>query len=132
MYSVGCFSSKCVGGCVFPAFVIQNLSDVLSSLAGRNVQRRLLQQYMCGGLCVSCLRNPESVDVLSSLAARNVQRRLLQQYMCGGLCVSCLRNPESVDVLNSLAGRNVQRRLLQQVYVWGAVCFPPFVIRRLL
>ena len=53
---------------------------VLSSLAGRNVQRRLLQQYMCGGgLCVSCLGNPESVDVLSSLAGRNVQRRLLQQ-----------------------------------------------------
>ena len=46
--------------------------DVLNRLAGRNVQRRLLQQYMCGGLCVSCLCNSESVDVLSSLAARNV------------------------------------------------------------
>ena len=52
---------------------------VVSSLAARNVQRRLLQQQMCGGLCVSCLHNPESVDVLSSLAARNVQRRLLRQ-----------------------------------------------------
>ena len=36
---------------------------VLSSLPARNVQRRLLQQHMCGGLCVSCLRNPESVGV---------------------------------------------------------------------
>ena len=80
---------------------------------------------MCGGLCVSCLRNPESVDVLSSLAGRNVQRRLLQQYMCGGLCVSCLRNSESVDVLNRLAGRNVQREAASAVYVWGAVCFLP-------
>ena len=53
--------------------------DVLSSLAARNVQRRLLQQQMCGGLCVSCLHNRKSVDVLSSLAATNVQRRLLRQ-----------------------------------------------------
>ena len=59
---------------MFPAFVIQNLSDVLSSLAARNVQRRLLQQQMCGGLCVSCLGNPESVDVLSSVAARNAEQ----------------------------------------------------------
>ena len=59
---------------MFPAFVIQHLSDVVSSLAARNVQRRLLQQQMCGGLCVSCLHNPESVDVLSSLAATNVQQ----------------------------------------------------------
>ena len=67
---------------------------------------------MCGWLCVSCLRNSESVGVLSSLAGRNVQRRLLQQYMCGGLCVSCLHNSESVGVLSSLAGRKVQHRLL--------------------
>ena len=57
---------------MFRAFVIQNLWGVLSSLPARNVQRRLLQQYTCvGGLCVSCLCNPESVDVLSSLAGRN-------------------------------------------------------------
>ena len=64
---------------MFPAFDNPKSVDVLSSLAARNVQRRLLQQQMCGGLCVSCLGNPESVDVLSSLAATNVQRRLLRQ-----------------------------------------------------
>ena len=82
------------------------------------------------GLCVSCLRNSESVDVLSSLAGRNVQERLLQQYMCGGLCVSCLCNSESVDVLSSLAGRNVHGRLLQQ-YMCGGCVFPAFVIQNL-
>ena len=51
---------------MFPALVIPESVDVLTSLAGRNVQGRLLQQYMCGGLCVSCLRNLESVDVLTS------------------------------------------------------------------
>ena len=60
-----------------------------------------------GGLCVSCLGNPQSVGVLSSLAGRNVQRRLLQQCMCGWPCVSCLGNPKSVGVLSSLARRNV-------------------------
>ena len=46
--------------------------DVLTSLARRNVQRRMLQQYMYGGLCVSCLCNSESVGVLSSLPIKNV------------------------------------------------------------
>ena len=50
---------------------------VLSSLAGRNLQRRLLQQCMCGGLCVFYLGNPESVGVRNSLAGRKVQHRLL-------------------------------------------------------
>ena len=45
--------------------------------------------------------------------------------------IPCLRNSESVGVLSSLAGRNVQRRLLSPVYVWGAVCFPAFVIQNL-
>ena len=49
---------------MFPAFCNPESVDVLNRLAGRNVQRRLLQQYMCGGLCVSCLCNSESVDVL--------------------------------------------------------------------
>ena len=40
-------------GWVFPAFVIQNLWVVHDSLAEKNVQRRLLHQYMCVGLCVS-------------------------------------------------------------------------------
>ena len=71
---------------MFPAFVIQESVDVLSSLAGRNVQRRLLQQYMCGGLCVSCLCNSESVDVLSSLAGRNVQVGCFSSICVGG-CV---------------------------------------------
>ena len=48
---------------------------VLSSLTGRNVQRRLLQQYMCGGLCVSCLGNPESVGVHNSLPARMCSKK---------------------------------------------------------
>ena len=75
---------------------------------------------MCGWLCVSCLRNPESLGVLSSLAGRNVQRRLLQQYMCGGLCVSCLGNPKSVRVLSSLPVRNVQRTAAcSSICVWG-------------
>ena len=41
MYSVGCFSSICVGGCVFPALVIQNLWVCtivsLQECAARNV-----------------------------------------------------------------------------------------------
>ena len=101
---------------------------MLSSLAGRNVQRRLLQQYMCGGLCVSCLHNSEFVGVLSRLLARNVQRRLLQQYMCGSFCVSCLRNPESVGVHSSLSARMCSKKCVAQaasvVYVWGGCVFP--------
>ena len=76
IYSVRCCTSICVCGCVFPAFVIQNLwactVAFLQECAARNVQHRLLHQYMCGWLCVSCLRNSESVGVLSSLAGRNV------------------------------------------------------------
>ena len=109
MYSVGCFSSICVGGCVFPASVIQNLwvctIASLQECAVGNELHRLLHQCMCGWLCVSCLRNSEFVRVLSNLTGRNVQRRLLQQYMCGGLCVSCLGNPEFVGVHNSLPAR---------------------------
>ena len=96
---------------MFPTLGIQNLwVGTIASLqecAARNELHRLLHQCMCGWLCVSCLRNSESVDVLTSPPGRNVQRRLLQQYMCGGLCVSCLRNSESVGVLSSLPAKNV-------------------------
>ena len=100
VHSVGCFSSVCVGGCMFPAFVIQNLwvctVALLQECAARNVQRRLLQQYMGGGgLCVSHIRNSQSVGVHNSLARRKVQHRLLHQ-LCVGLCVSRLRNPTLV------------------------------------
>ena len=79
---------------------------------------------MCGGLCVSCLRNPESVGVHSSLASRMCSKKCTAQaasavYVCGELCVSCLRNSESVGVLSSLAQRNVQWRLLQQYMCGG-------------
>ena len=78
---------------------------------------------MCRWLCVSYLRNSESVGVLSSLAGRNVQRRPLQQYICGGLCVSCLHNPESVGVHSSLVARMCSKKCAAQaasvVYVWG-------------
>ena len=40
---------------------------VLSGLAGRNVQRRPLQQCMCRGLCVSYLGNPKFVGVIRGL-----------------------------------------------------------------
>ena len=107
MYGVGCFSSICVGGYVFPTLVIQNLwvctIASLQECAARNELHRLLHQCMCRWLCVSCLRNPEFVDVLTSLTGRNVQRRLLQQYMCGGLCVSYLRNSKSVRVSTCLS-----------------------------
>ena len=69
-----------------------------SSLAGRNVQRRLLHVYTYAGLCVSRLHNLTSVAVYNSLAGRNVQRSLLDQYTY-------------VGVHKSLTGRNVQRRL---------------------
>ena len=89
MCSVGCFRSICVGGAVFLAFVIQNLwvciVALLQECATRNVQHRLLHQCMCGGLCVSCLRNSESDGVLSSLAERKVQHRLLHQLCVGYL-----------------------------------------------
>ena len=82
MYSGGCFSSICVGGCVFPAFVIQNLwvCSVVS-----------LQEMYSGGcfssICVGgCVFPAFVIQKLSSLPARNVQRKLLQQYWCGG-CV---------------------------------------------
>ena len=134
MYNVGCFSSICVGGYVFPSLVIQNLwvctIASLQECAARNELHRLLHQCMRRWLCVSCLRKSESVDVLSSLIGTNVQRRLLQQYMCGGLCVSCLRNSKSVGVLSSLPARNVQWRLLQQC-LWGGLCFSSFVIQNL-
>ena len=81
MYSAGYFSSIYVGVCVFLAFIIQNLwvctMASLQKCAARNVQHKLLQQCMCGWLCVPCLRNLEFVGVLSSLAGINVQCRLL-------------------------------------------------------
>ena len=91
-------------GWVFPAFVIQNLWVVHNSLAEKNVQHRLLHQYMYVWLDVSCLCNSESVGVLSSLPTRNVQCRLLHQYMYVGLCVSRLFNLASVGVHNHLDG----------------------------
>ena len=94
----------CVCGWVFPAFVIQNLWVVHNSLAEKNVQHRLLRQYMYVWLDVSCLCNSESVGVLSSLPTRNVQCRLLHQYMYVGLCVSHLLNLASVGVHNHLDG----------------------------
>ena len=114
MCSIGCCTSVCVGGCVFPAFVIQNLwvctVASLQECAARNELHRLLHQCMCGWRCVSCLRNSESMGVLSSLAGRNVQRRLLQQCMCGCPCVSCLANPKSVGVRNSLPARMCSKK----------------------
>ena len=50
---------------------------------------------MCVGLCVSHIRNSQSVGVHNSLAGRKVQHRLLHQ-LCVGLCVSRLRNPTPV------------------------------------
>ena len=52
---------------------------LLQECAARNVQHKLLRQYMCGGLCISHLRNLASVGVRNSLARRNVQHRLLHQ-----------------------------------------------------
>ena len=67
MYSVGYFSSICLGGCVFPALVIQNLwvctIASLQECVARNQLHRLLHQCMGGWLCVSCLCNSESVGV---------------------------------------------------------------------
>ena len=76
---------------MFLALVIKNLwvctIAPLQECATRNELHRLLHQYMCGGLCVSCLRNSESVGVLSGLPARNVQRRLLSAvYVWGAVC----------------------------------------------
>ena len=72
IYSVRCCSSICVCGWVFPTFVIQNLWVVHNSLAEKNVQHRLLRQYMYVWLDVSCLCNLDSLGVLSSLPTRTV------------------------------------------------------------
>ena len=73
MYAGGGLCVSCLGN---PKSV-----GVLSSLAGRNVQHRLLQQYMWGGLCVSCLGNTESVGVLNSLAARMCRKKCAAQVV---------------------------------------------------
>ena len=104
IYSVYYCNNICVCGWVFPAFVIQNLWVVHNNLAEKNVQHRLLRQYMYAWLDVSCLCNSEYVGVLSSLPTRNVQCRLLHQYMYVGLCVSHLLNLASVGVHNHLDG----------------------------
>ena len=52
---------------------------VLGSLPTRNVQWRLLQQYMFRGLCVSCLHNPKSVGVHNSLATRMCSKKCATQ-----------------------------------------------------
>ena len=110
MYSVRCCTNVCVGGCVFPAFVIQNLWVCSAASLEEMYSVCCFRSICAGGLCVSCLHNSESVGVLSSLPARNVQRRLLQQHMCGWLCVSCLRNPESVGVHSSLTARMCSKK----------------------
>ena len=75
---------------MLPALVIQNLwvctIASLQECAARNELHKLLHQCMCGWLCVSCLRNSESVGVLSSLIGRNVQRRVFSSICVGG-CV---------------------------------------------
>ena len=65
MYSVAiAIVYVCVAGCFF---VIQNLWVSFSSLPTRNVQCRLLHQYMYVGLCVSHLLNLASVGVHNHL-----------------------------------------------------------------
>ena len=51
------------------------------SFAGRNVQRRLGQEYMPVWLCVSYFRNSASLNVHNGLAARTVHHRPGQEYM---------------------------------------------------
>ena len=104
IYSVYYCSNICVCGWMFLAFVIRNLWVVHNNLSEKNVQHRLLPQYMYVWLDVSCLGNSESVGVLSSLPTRNVQCRLLHQYMYVGLCVSHLLNLAYVGVQNHLDG----------------------------
>ena len=110
---------------MFHAFVIQHLwvctIALLQECAARNVQHRLLQQYMCGGgLCVSCLHNSESVGVYSSLAGRNVQRRLLHHYMCVGAVFPALviHNlwvcTDIYNVYSSLAARMCSKKCAAQ------------------
>ena len=81
----------------------------------------LLHQYMCGGLCVSYLRNSAFVGVHNSLVGRNVQRRLLHQYLRVWLGVSCLCNSESLGVLSRLLARNLQCTLMEQ-YMCVGLC----------
>ena len=98
MYSGGCFSSICVGGCVFPAFVIQNLW-VCSVASLQEMYSGGCFSSICGGgflLCVSSfvIQNLWVCSVASLQEIYSVY--LLQQYMCVWLGVSCLCNSESV------------------------------------
>ena len=62
MYSVRCCTSVCVGGCVFPAFVIHNLW-VCTVASLEEMYSVGCFATICVGGCVSCLGNPESVGV---------------------------------------------------------------------
>ena len=90
MYSVGCFSSVCVGGCVFPAFVIQHLLVCTMPHYKKCTVYAVAPVYVWVVVCFPALviQNlwvcTDIYNVYSSLAARNVQHRLLQQYMSGG------------------------------------------------
>ena len=70
MYNIGCCASIGMCGWMFLAFVISEFVAVLSSLPTRNVQYRLVHQYMCVGLCVSHLLNLASVGVHTTSMAK--------------------------------------------------------------
>ena len=96
MYSVHYCTSVCVGGCVFPAFVIQSLW--VCWVASREEMYSVgCFSSICVGGCVFPVFIIQNLWVctlasLQECAARNELHRLLHQCMCEWLCVSCLRN----------------------------------------
>ena len=88
MYGVRCYSSICVCGWVFPAFIIQNLW-VCSVASLQEMYNAGYFSSICVGDCVFLAFVIQNlwvctVALLQECAARNVQHRLLQQSMCGG------------------------------------------------
>ena len=133
------------GGCVFPAFIIQNLWVCwVASL------EEMYSIGCCISICVSHIRNSKSVGVHNNLAGRKVQHRLLHQ-LCVGLCVSRLLNPTpvvckaaSLEEMYSVGSTNIRMWVcttasLEEMYN-GDCCscirirgfvFPAFVIQHL-